>query len=590
MNKKGFTLIELIVSLALLSIVLVFMFNLLVILKGEEKVSALDMKLAVNQSIISKHINNDIISNKQIKNVSCTSISCDITFNNGINKNIILSNDNKTISYGTADEYEFTRTLPDDLVYENINIVNESGLYKINIYVSNNIEFNIELISYSGLVTNIDTSGANPPVLAKDSSNNDVMIPVYYDETCNSNEGCWRKADKNDQTLWYNYSASIWANAVTVTSTNRETLISDVLTPVGSEIPMEDINTMWVWIPRYEYYINGSYAGGSVGAPGAIEINFKSGTSTAVTNGNYRIHPVFRNGTINKTLSNYDLGGWDKEITGYWIGKFETTGTNETEITCATTTCIVDITIKPDMINKIGTVSSLYNISRSMSGNTTNPYGFGSTVESHMMKSDEWGGVAYLSQSIYGRCNDVSCGDIYKNDSQTSTYHSYTGRSSGTESVSSNNTVYGTYSYDGYSINQSTGIKEGPRDLSKIARTTGNIYGVYDMAGGGWEATMSNYNGTTGDSGFASSWFTTTGNNKYWNKYTTQTITSGCNGICYGQALSETSGWYNETTNFVVDSPWLIRGGDNSSSNAGLFNTNRNNGFAAAAFRVIITP
>ena len=388
MNKKGFTLIELIVSLALLSIVLVFMFNLLVILKGEEKVSALDMKLAVNQSIISKHINNDIISNKQIKNVSCTSISCDITFNNGINKNIILSNDNKTISYGTADEYEFTRTLPDDLVYENINIVNESGLYKINIYVSNNIEFNIELISYSGLVTNIDTSGANPPVLAKDSSNNDVMIPVYYDETCNSNEGCWRKADKNDQTLWYNYSASIWANAVTVTSTNRETLISDVLTPVGSEIPMEDINTMWVWIPRYEYYISSPCTGVYNSStyhyegcenPNAINIKFVKGTSTTTTP-NYRIHPTFRNGAINYNTVEYDLGGWDKELTGFWMGKFETTGS------------ISNLTIIPDSVNLNNiSVDTMWTSSRSMASSHSANYGFPATTETHMLKSDEWG-------------------------------------------------------------------------------------------------------------------------------------------------------------------------------------------------------
>ena len=42
----------------------------------------------------------------------------------------------------------------------------------------------------------------------------------------------------------------MWANAVTVSETNRQTYLN---ADAGTTIPMSDINTMWVWVPRYKY-------------------------------------------------------------------------------------------------------------------------------------------------------------------------------------------------------------------------------------------------------------------------------------------------------------------------------------------------
>ena len=39
------------------------------------------------------------------------------------------------------------------------------------------------------------------------------------------------------------------------------------------------------------------------------------------------------------------------------------------------------------------------------------------------------------------------------------------------------------------------------RNMNKVASTTGNIYGVYDMSGGSWEYVMGIYNNGTGSSG-----------------------------------------------------------------------------------------
>ena len=103
------------------------------------------------------------------------------------------------------------------------------------------------------LSKNEDTSNANAPVLASN------MIPVYYDETAK----VWKKADVKNKTIenrWYNYENHIWANAVTVKDTNRQTYLN---ANVGTPISMDDITTMWVWIPRFNAVTPSNYNGGT---------------------------------------------------------------------------------------------------------------------------------------------------------------------------------------------------------------------------------------------------------------------------------------------------------------------------------------
>ncbi len=68
-------------------------------------------------------------------------------------------------------------------------------------------------LDYEQGAANLDKSGANEPVL------DDNMIAVYYDETSET----WKKADSTNESnlyRWYNYDEKIWANSVTVSSTN----------------------------------------------------------------------------------------------------------------------------------------------------------------------------------------------------------------------------------------------------------------------------------------------------------------------------------------------------------------------------------
>ena len=62
MNNKGTTLIEVMISVALIAIIMVFMFTLLVDLKNEESLSTKKSADALNRSAIIHLIQNDIIS------------------------------------------------------------------------------------------------------------------------------------------------------------------------------------------------------------------------------------------------------------------------------------------------------------------------------------------------------------------------------------------------------------------------------------------------------------------------------------------------------------------------------------------------
>ena len=368
----------------------------------------------------------------------------------------------------------------------------------------------------------LDSSGANKPVLASN------MIPVYYDEI----EEVWKKADVNNSNSsyqWYSYESSgnykgMWANAVTVTSTNRATYLNAA---VGTTIPMDDINTMWVWIPRFNAVTPSNYNGGTKEKPNAIDVTFVKQNETAI--------------------DAFTFG--DKELSGFWYGKFEIGGTLASS--CTNETCNVsNIVVKPNVTSlRSQTVSSFFFASRSME-QTGNSFGFvNSEVDTHMSKNNEWGAIAYLTQSIYGRCtNRTTCTEIGKNNS--SSFMAGYGAPAGSDS-SVTNGAYNTV-------------------LGKDASTTGTIYGIYDMSGGAHEYVMGVLADTNGNprSGYSSSTnsgftgmlqdgTTYTGvsfpDGKYYNLYTGSSYT--------GHALTETKNWYSDMASFVSSfNPWFVRG------------------------------
>ena len=457
-------------------------------------------------------------TNKEINYI--VYLTMDVEYLNNIDKGkVYLNNKTKNIVYGPSFitdlakyKYENSYVLCTN-TFTNATETHEYSLTswispKTNIFeaggthqtiIGGTVKFKVSVETVE--ITNLDTSGANKPVLASN------MIPVYYDEA----NSVWKKADKNNSQKdyrWYSYSSTgeykgMWANAVTVKDTNRQTYLS--ATP-GTTISMDDITTMWVWIPRFNAVTPSNYNGGTQSKPNAIDVTFVKQNETAI--------------------DAFTFG--DKQLSGFWYGKFEIGGTLASS--CTNETCNVsNIVVKPNVSSlRSQKVSSFFYASRSME-QAGNSFGFvNSEVDTHMSKNNEWGAVAYLTQSIYGRCtSSTTCTEIGINNN--SSYITGYGAPAGSSSSVTN----GTYN----------------TALGKDASTTGTIYGIYDMSGGAYEYVMGVYNNAKSSSGFNS-----LPDEKYYNNYTGSSYT--------GHALTETKKWYGDNDGFVSASyPWFARGG-----------------------------
>lgn len=162
-----------------------------------------------------------------------------------------------------------------------------------------------------------------------------------------------------------------------------------------------------------------------------------------------------------------------------------------------------------------------------------------------MMKSTEWGAVAYLASSAYGKHNEVWINP---------------------------NSGYLT-GCAGASVNAggTTGCNQYQTANGQQASTTGNVYGIYDMAGGAREYVMGYNKGVLGHSGF-----TNLPNLKYYNEYTsgiTHNDQTAYNRRILGDATGETRGWNNDYANFVTSTnSWSHYGGLYSDTQvAGIF-------------------
>jgi prepilin-type N-terminal cleavage/methylation domain-containing protein len=396
-----------------------------------------------------------------------------------------------------------------------------------------------------------DNTGAPIPEIS------DGMIPIKWDVINNK----WVKADVNNvigPNQWYNYEVQEWANVVLVKESSR----SDYKTAIaGTEILETDVLAYLVWVPRYKYKLF-NVNSNSIPAE-TIEIVFESKTTNKSTgktgdtyeNGNYITHPAFTFGT--------------DELNGIWVGKFETTGDATTP------------TVKPNLPSlRDQNIKTQFETAQKF--NDSIIYGITSEFDSHMMKNTEWGAVAYLSQSNYGKFgNSIYTGleglekEIWTNPS----VDYVTGRGGNLLSKSSTLDDLGVasstlYSYDGRQCNIKVGYEcTGPLQsvYGMASSTTGNVYGIYDMSGGSYEYVMGamyelgDKNIMLWDSGFNQDTIDSDNMSKYINKYTygeNYDDQDAFNRKLLGDATGETCGWYGDYTDFVNDyGPWFIRGG-----------------------------
>ena len=342
----------------------------------------------------------------------------------------------------------------------------------------------------------------------------------------------------------------------------------------GTFIETNDINDFYTWIPRYKYRINNT---GSVALPSMIDVEFENGTTSTgvsintsgVAKTEYYTHPAFRDGSKVYKTTAYDQSGWDKELSGFWVAKFQVN--NETQHFSPNKVILEN--------NRSSKISPLYNIDLT-TNEVTNMF-LSSTVETHSMKNTEWGAIAYLSQSKYGKMGNSNYTGANKEIYINSSADFITGRSAGVVSGSNVSTVdKESYSYDGFSCNSQFLKKcKGTKDMLKGtgASTTGNIYGIYDMIGSKNEFVMANYNNSLASSGFTADFFTDSANKKYYDSYNPDKT------YILGDATEETKGWYNDASGiFDTDNPFLVRGGvATDGSSAGIFSYKASDGAAS---------
>ena len=275
-----------------------------------------------------------------------------------------------------------------------------TNTYSLNLWITDEVDGNYGGQVFSGKlkveVSQESVNKPNEPVL------DDNMIAVSYNGTD------WVKTNIDNN--WYSYDNGKWANAVTVSEASRSNYLS---APVGSTISMDDIETMWVWIPRYSYSI-GSVDGTNYygkqedylstaptqALPGEIDVKFVSTSTKDRGTAKYVVSSGIQSNSW-YTPDAFTFG--DEELSGIWVGKFETSSSNLGAGSGGGNTTELYPLIKPNVTSwRNINVSNAFTVSQKMT-DAENRYGFSSNVDTHMMKNSEWAVVSYLSQSKYGK-------------------------------------------------------------------------------------------------------------------------------------------------------------------------------------------
>ncbi len=366
-------------------------------------------------------------------------------------------------------------------------------------------------------------NGAEPVI-------NGELIPIELD-----NNGVVTYSDKGES--WYNYCEQKWANAVILIDSPSKSY------NVGDTIQESDIESYFVWIPRYRYKLfhtnqaDGTEAKLPESNAQEIEIKFE-GKYTPVSNGSkdgeWLTHPAFTNFDVN----------------GIWVGKFEIgyKGATSELSALVSSSDPTKIQVKPNVYTWRNTVGNFF---KAM-------YNYKRELDSHMMKNTEWGAIAYLSHSKYGINKEVRI----NNNSNFLT--GYAANTKDAEASTTETQPYNT-------------------EIGYLASTTGNITGVYDMSGGAWEYMAGYRDCDVGASGLTldeirntySKYIDVYASNSEETTYSNRILgdATGEIGPFYTLSGSHYNDWYNDYSYFVDSSyPRFVRGGYyGDGANAGQF-------------------
>ena len=409
----------------------------------------------------------------------------------------------------------------------------------------------IEIEFLSGTSYNTTTT-PNHPIIKEG------MTAITYNETT----GEAINVSDDSGTDWYSYEDT------SISGKENKSKWANVKTEDGS---------YFVWIPRYAYRIiyfdtetheneyregtlteeealTNGYIVGYSDARGIVDAEGKTPsdlqepeTSIAVGEKKLRTHPAFE--------TDLDQGGWSSKLEGIWVAKYEVSQSGTT------------IKSAPGVSSyRSKTIGEMYTLG----------YNYDRNKESHLMKNSEWGAVAYLTESKYGRNGTA----VSKNTS--SSY--YTAGASGATPIT-----------------------------NKLQSTTGNEYGIFDTVGGAYEyvagyiadssinygnsfaSTDGSTNNKTESTPYATVYQKTDSNiytdnyniniNKIFGDATIETSTTG----------SGTTSWYSAHSDFVGiygdgNRSFFKRGGDSYNSFAGSFSFayGGGGGYGSYGFRVCL--
>ena len=421
-----------------------------IVLKDGEKVI---------HDISSKNNNIKNISNINVadKNLILENNKLDINLSNYINKNIsiverlalndlkhndidIISNDGFNLRYNTKNN-NFIIDINGFNITSNKYIIEENKFYIITLTMSDkdiNLYINgSSVLNYSMAINtnyNILTIGGIGNVLVSDLY---VYNDILTSKEVNNNY-------RDNLILITDNLVSGYNNFYPMTTDNYYKS-----SPLGTTIKDSDINEFYVWIPRFKYRLwnvtgepnISSYDAYTKGIDISFEKNKESGGSIyCKDNICYSDEERTISLTQNDNDKYYTPSSFtnNEELLGFWVGKYEVS--NGCKDNCLTNSS--DLTILPNQESWRN--NNLSNYYEAIKGKA-NSY--------HIIKNSEWGTISYLSHSKYGICSNMKC----------------------TEITSNNTYISG---------------KEGKDS------TTGNIYGVFDMAGSASEFVMANYTST----------------------------------------------------------------------------------------------
>ena len=425
-------------------------------------------------------------------------------------------------------------------------------------------------------------NGADPDL-------SDGMIPVYI-----ADNGDVYYADSH--TKWYSYKEKRWANAVILVDDAKSKYNS------GDKIEESDIESYFVWIPRYAYKIWNLGDYNNVVSGSTLKDTSYTDSISLASNNARIIEVVFgTNDYLKSNLQNCKSLSWssdtgafsepegikvgdylqhpgftlgETELNGLWVGKFKTgynqSGDGKTAINITSSWTSQGAHKDENNSNKIIIKPNVYSWRNNSLSNIFNAaLGYNTSLKSHMIKNTEWGAVAYLSHSAYGKGSEVNINNNlgYRTgysaapNSDQSKYPGDNGKTTDTDKTQPWNTAVGY-----------------------LASTTGNITGVYDMSGGGSEfvaATMiGNGDKPTGDSsGFNSEdeilekmkegYIDVYPNDSTMKSFDKRILgdATGEIGPFYNYYDSDTTryhnSWYADYAEFLdKDRPWFTRGGD----------------------------